>query len=76
MFLPLTFRYMAGTPQFIGIELDISDSGREGCAVSTLTITAEPRDWKEATTIGVQVGYMKGGGGKWEEAGLEGRGGR
>lgn len=47
-------RYMAGTPNFIGIELDISDSGREGCAVSTLTITSEPKDWQEATSIGVQ----------------------
>ncbi|KAG1670958.1 hypothetical protein FOA52_011393 [Chlamydomonas sp. UWO 241] len=47
-------RYMAGTPPFIAIDLDISNSGREGCAVSTLTITAEPRDWAEATAIGVQ----------------------
>ena len=29
--------YVAADPPFIGIELDISDSGREGCAVSTLT---------------------------------------
>lgn len=29
-------------------ELDISDSGREGCAVSTLTITSEPKDWRGA----------------------------
>ena len=47
-------RYMEGAPDFISIELDISDSGREGCAVSTLTITSEPKDWKAALTAGVQ----------------------
>lgn len=47
-------RYMVGTPNFIAIELDISDSGREGCVVATVTITAEPRDWDEATTVAVQ----------------------
>ena len=47
-------RYMTGVPCFIAIELDISDSGREGCAVSTLTITSEPKDWKEAVAVGVQ----------------------
>ena len=45
---------MTGVPRFIAIELDISDSGREGCAVSTLTITSEPKDWKEAVAVGVQ----------------------
>ena len=45
---------MTGTPNFIAIELDISDSGREGCAVSTLTITSEPKDWKEAIAVGIQ----------------------
>lgn len=35
-------------------ELDISDSGREGCAVSTLTITSEPKDWRGATAVAVQ----------------------
>lgn len=47
-------RYMVGTPNFIAIELDISDSGREGCVVATVTITAEPKDWNEATTVAVQ----------------------
>ena len=42
-------RYVEGNPPFIGIELDHSDSGREGCAVSTLTITSEPKDWRGAT---------------------------
>lgn len=38
----------------MGIELDISDSGREGCAVSTLTITAEPKSWRAAVQVAVQ----------------------
>lgn len=42
-------RYVDANPRFSEIMLDISDSGREGCAVSTLSITAEP----------------KGGGGGW-----------
>ncbi|MCO5603406.1 hypothetical protein L7F22_057556 [Adiantum nelumboides] len=41
-------------PPFIGIELDHSDSGREGCSVSTLTISAEPRDWRGAVSVAVQ----------------------
>ena len=44
-------RYVEGDPPFIGIELDHSDSGREGCAVSTLTITSEPKDWRGATQV-------------------------
>ena len=44
-------RYVDGNPPFIGIELDHSDSGREGCAVSTLTITSEPKDWRGATQV-------------------------
>jgi predicted Zn-dependent peptidase len=33
---------------FVSLELDHSDSGREGCAVSTLTVVAEPADWAPA----------------------------
>ena len=44
----------SASPPFNGIELDHSDSGREGCAVSTLTITAEPRHWEGAVKVGVQ----------------------
>jgi len=33
---------------FVSCDLDHSDSGREGCAVSTLTITAAPEDWAAA----------------------------
>lgn len=47
-------RYVAADPPFIGIELDHSDSGREGCAVSTLTITSEPKDWRGAVQVAVQ----------------------
>lgn len=38
----------------MAITLDISDSGREGCAVSTLTVSAEPKDWQRATATAVQ----------------------
>ena len=44
----LNKRYVEANPPFVGIELDQSDSGREGCAVSTLTITSEPKDWQGA----------------------------
>lgn len=47
-------RYVEADPPFVGIELDSSDSGREGCVVSTLTITAEPKDWRGAVTVAVQ----------------------
>ena len=44
----LNKRYVEADPPFVSIELDQSDSGREGCAVSTLTITSEPADWQGA----------------------------
>ncbi|GLC34133.1 hypothetical protein PLESTB_000841000 [Pleodorina starrii] len=47
-------RYVTGQPPFLSIALDISDSGREGCAVSTLTITSEPADWRGAVAVAVQ----------------------
>ena len=47
-------RYVAADPPFVDIALDISDSAREGCAVSTLTITAEPADWRGAVGVAVQ----------------------
>ena len=40
-----------GRPCFSSVELDHSDAGREGRAVSTLT---EPVDWEEATKVAVQ----------------------
>lgn len=45
------FRYVKADPPFIGIGLDISDSGREGCAVSTITITSQPAHWKGAVKV-------------------------
>lgn len=47
-------RYVAADPPFVAIEFDHSDSGREGCAVSTLTITSEPKDWEGAVRVAVQ----------------------
>lgn len=45
-------RYVEGDPPFVSIDLDISDSSREGCSVSTLTITSEPGDWRGAVQAG------------------------
>ncbi len=47
----LNRRYVEANPPFVAIELDQSDSGREGCAVSTLTITSEPSDWRGAVQV-------------------------
>lgn len=34
--------------------MDHSDSGREGCTVTTLTVTAEPKNWQSAIKVAVQ----------------------
>lgn len=47
----LNRRYVEANPPFVTIDLDQSDSGREGCAVSTLTITSEPKDWRGAVQV-------------------------
>lgn len=47
----LNQRYVEGNPPFIAIDIDISDSAREGCVVSTLTITSEPKDWRGAVQV-------------------------
>ncbi|GJP40170.1 hypothetical protein CLOM_g24450 [Closterium sp. NIES-68] len=47
-------RYKNGTVPFLGVDLDHSDSGREGCTVTTLTVTAEPADWQAALTVALQ----------------------
>lgn len=56
----LTFRvnsrYSEPGSRFLGIELDISDSAREGCMVSTLTITSEAGDWRPSTQVILAVG--------------------
>ncbi|XVE56311.1 hypothetical protein DITRI_Ditri03aG0228400 [Diplodiscus trichospermus] len=47
-------RYKSSNPPFTSVELDHSDSGREGCTVTTLTITAEPKNWQSAIKVAVQ----------------------
>ncbi|KAM7253324.1 hypothetical protein ACFE04_025942 [Oxalis oulophora] len=47
-------RYKSSNPPFTSVELDHSDSGREGCTVTTLTITAEPKNWQNAIKVAVQ----------------------
>ncbi|XP_043708976.1 stromal processing peptidase, chloroplastic-like [Telopea speciosissima] len=47
-------RYKSSNPPFTSVELDHSDSGREGCTVTTLTVTAEPRNWQSAIKVAVQ----------------------
>lgn len=44
-------RYVEANPPFTSIEMDYSDSAREGCAVSTLTILSEPCDWRGAVQV-------------------------
>lgn len=46
-------RYKSSNPPFTSIELDHSDSGREGCTVTTLTVTAEPKNWQDAIKVAV-----------------------
>lgn len=47
-------RYKSSNPPFTSIELDHSDSGREGCTVTTLTVNAEPKNWANAIKVAVQ----------------------
>ncbi|OWM81129.1 hypothetical protein CDL15_Pgr007160 [Punica granatum] len=44
----------SSNPPFTSVELDHSDSGREGCTVTTLTVTAEPKNWQSAIRVAVQ----------------------
>lgn len=46
--------FQSSNPPFTSIELDHSDSGREGCTVTTLTVTAEPKNWQSAIKVAVQ----------------------
>ncbi|KAG8094857.1 hypothetical protein GUJ93_ZPchr0012g20478 [Zizania palustris] len=46
-------RYKSSNPPFTSVELDHSDSGREGCTVTTLTVTAEPQNWSSAIKVAV-----------------------
>ncbi|KAI3495518.1 hypothetical protein L1887_37859 [Cichorium endivia] len=47
-------RYKSSSPPFTSIELDHSDSGREGCTVTTLTVSAEPKSWQSAIKVAAQ----------------------
>ncbi|KAG8388150.1 hypothetical protein BUALT_Bualt02G0096000 [Buddleja alternifolia] len=47
-------RYQSSNPPFTSVELDHSDSGREGCTVTTLTVTADPQNWQNAIKVAVQ----------------------
>lgn len=47
-------KFQSSNPPFTSIELDHSDSGREGCTVTTLTVTAEPQNWQGAIKVAVQ----------------------
>jgi predicted Zn-dependent peptidase len=47
-------RYKSSNPPFTSIELDHSDSGREGCTVTTLTVNAEPKNWQSAIKVAVK----------------------
>ncbi|KAJ7516395.1 hypothetical protein O6H91_22G056800 [Diphasiastrum complanatum] len=47
-------RYKSANPPFNGIELDHSDSGREGCTVTTLTVMCEPKHWVGALKVAIQ----------------------
>lgn len=46
--------FQSSNPPFTSVELDHSDSGREGCTVTTLTVTAEPKNWQSAIRVAVQ----------------------
>lgn len=46
-------RYKSSNPPFTSVELDHSDSGREGCTVTTLTVTSEPKNWQSAIKVAV-----------------------
>ncbi|KAL6494424.1 hypothetical protein OROGR_031224 [Orobanche gracilis] len=47
-------KLQSSNPPFTSVELDHSDSGREGCTVTTLTVTAEPQNWRNAIKVAVQ----------------------
>jgi len=39
---------------FLQVELDVSDSAREGCCVGTINVTSEPKDWKPSVQLAIQ----------------------
>ncbi|KAJ8553506.1 hypothetical protein K7X08_024184 [Anisodus acutangulus] len=54
LYFRINTRYKSSNPPFTSVELDHSDSGREGCTVTTLTVTAEPKNWQNAIKVAVQ----------------------
>ena len=40
-----------GMPGDMLVDVDHSGTGREGCNVSTLAVTCEPRDWRKAVEV-------------------------
>ena len=55
MFSVLQFRinqrYVSDGASFLSIDSETADSGREGCAVTLLTVQAEPKDWGSAVRV-------------------------
>ena len=55
MFSVLQFRinqrYVSDGASFLSIDSETADSGREGCAVTLLTVQAEPNDWDSAVRV-------------------------
>lgn len=47
-------RYSETNADYKRVELDHSDSAREGCTVSTVTVTCEPREWEFALQVAVE----------------------
>ena len=47
-------RYTETNADYKRVELDHSDSAREGCCVSTVTVTCEPREWEFALQVAVE----------------------
>jgi len=52
-YVTVAWNLQSSNPPFTSVELDHSDSGREGCTVTTLTITAEPKNWQNAIRVAV-----------------------
>jgi len=46
--------YTSSPPPFIAIEFDHSDSGREGCTVTTLNVIADASRWRDAVRVTVK----------------------
>ena len=47
-------RYAETNADYKRVELDHSDSAREGCCVSTVTVTCEPREYEFALQVAVE----------------------